>query len=97
MFHRRLISVDDDYSILMVKKEIPKTIRSLFNSDMYLSTPSNSLPAPHPKFLSYHREHVFKEQAVELFLKSLLLFCGSRRFDLACRRGAARVSKMRNT
>ena len=60
MFDRGLISVDDDYSILTVKKEIPKSIRSLFNSDMHLSTPSNSLFAPHSKFLSYHREHVFK-------------------------------------
>ena len=60
MFDRGLISVDDDYSILTVKKEIPESIRSLLNSDMYLSTPSSSLFAPHPKFLSYHREHVFK-------------------------------------
>ena len=59
MFDRGLISVNDDYSILTVEKGIPKSIRSILNSDMYLSTPSNSLFAPHSKFLSYHREHVF--------------------------------------
>lgn len=60
MFDRGLISVDDDYSILIARANIPDPLVSIFNSDRHLSVPANSIHTPHPQFLKYHRENVFK-------------------------------------
>ena len=63
MFDRGLISVDDDYSILTVKRrEFPKSIRSIYSTqDMRTCRlPPTLCLLRTRKFLSYHREHVFK-------------------------------------
>lgn len=60
MFDRGLISVDDDYSILIAQANIPDPLLSMISSDKYLNVPANFVQAPHPQFLRYHRENVFK-------------------------------------
>ena len=61
MFDRGLVSVDDDYSLLLVEKAIPDNVLRLFNNGRQLilqNVPERG--RPHPQFLRYHREHVFK-------------------------------------
>ena len=59
MFDRGLISVDDDYSILVAEDRIPGPIMSMFNSDQRLRLPKTRMLSPHPQFLRYHRDCVF--------------------------------------
>ena len=61
MFDCGLVSVDDDYSLLLVEKAIPDNVLRLFNNDRQLilqNVPERG--RPHPQFLRYHRDHVFK-------------------------------------
>ena len=60
MFDRGLISIDDDYSLLFKRGAIPSNVLSLVNSDRRLRTPDQEIYHPHPRFLEYHRERVFK-------------------------------------
>ncbi len=60
MFDRGLISVDDDYSILMAKDRIPGPVMSMFNPDRRLRLPASPILSPHQQFVRYHREIVFK-------------------------------------
>ena len=60
MFDRGLVSVDDDYSLLLAENSIPTTVLRLFNDDRRLLLPSLQQNRPHRQFLQYHREYVFK-------------------------------------
>jgi len=60
MFDRGLISIDDDYSLLFKKNAVPANVLSLVNRDGRLRVPQQEIYQPHPRFLEYHREHVFK-------------------------------------
>jgi putative restriction endonuclease len=60
MFDRGLFSVTDDYEILMVKQLIPDPIRRLLNPDSKILLPADRRLCPHPQFLQYHRERIFK-------------------------------------
>ncbi len=60
MFDRGLISIDDDYSILKVKNSIPEQIDRLMNPDGFLIVPELATDRPHPGYLRYHRENIFK-------------------------------------
>ena len=60
MFDRGLISIDDDYSLLLKRNAIPGSVLSLVNDDRRLRLPDQGIYYPHPRFLEYHREHVFK-------------------------------------
>ncbi|MXN66715.1 restriction endonuclease [Stappia sp. GBMRC 2046] len=60
MFDRGLISVDDDYRILTAGNSVPDTVSRLINPDRRLLLPSRIEDRPHPHFLKYHREAVFK-------------------------------------
>lgn len=60
MFDRGLISVDDDYSILVAKDRIPNPVMTMFNPDRRLRLPSTLVLSPHPQFMRYHRDAVFK-------------------------------------
>lgn len=60
MFDRGLISVDDDYSILIASGGVPDTISRLLNSERRLLVPVPPSERPHSQFLQYHREQVFK-------------------------------------
>lgn len=60
MFDRGLLSVDDDLSILVAKGKIPPPIERLLNQDGKLIAPKELVYAPHPHYLKFHRESVFK-------------------------------------
>ncbi|THK35618.1 restriction endonuclease [Ensifer sp. MPMI2T] len=60
MFDRGLISVDDDYSLLIAGGGVPDTITRLINPERRLLVPARPDERPHSQFLQYHREQVFK-------------------------------------
>lgn len=60
MFDRGLISMDDDYRILKAKSKIPENVDRLLNPDGLLILPAEAEYRPHPQFMRYHRETIFK-------------------------------------
>lgn len=60
MFDRGLLSLTDHYEILMVKKLVPDPIKRLLNPDGKVLLPTDLRLRPHPQFLRYHRERIFK-------------------------------------
>lgn len=60
MFDRGLLSVDDDYSVLLAKDRVPAALSSMLRPDHRLILPSRPDLRPHPEFLRYHRSTVFK-------------------------------------
>ena len=63
MFDRGLISVNEDYSLLMCKDAedaIQGPIINMINPELQLRLPSSSNSYPHEQFLKYHRDNIFK-------------------------------------
>lgn len=60
MFDRGLISIADDHELLFAKGKIPDALMRMVNPDRRLIAPDRSDLAPHPMFLRWHRENVFK-------------------------------------
>ena len=61
MFDRGLLSIDDNYSLLLAKGSVPEAMARMLNADGKLRLPSQRQDVwPHPHFLRYHREKVFK-------------------------------------
>lgn len=60
MFDRGLLSVDDDFSILIASKSLPSAVTRLIRDDRKLSLPSKAELRPHPMHLQFHREKIFK-------------------------------------
>ena len=60
MFDRGLISVDDDYTLLLKPAAIPESARRLINPERRLRLPAQPRDYPHRRFLQFHRRHVFK-------------------------------------
>ena len=60
MFDRGLISVDDDFSILIAKSHLPTAITRLIREDGKLTVPMRPEIGPHPRHLRYHRNNIFK-------------------------------------
>jgi putative restriction endonuclease len=60
MFDRGLLAVDDDYRSLKAKRLIPEGIEKLFHPSGTLLLPEGDHLRPHPEFLKYHREQIFK-------------------------------------
>jgi putative restriction endonuclease len=60
MFDRGLLSLDDDYTILLAKDRVPGPVHTLVNPDGRLKLPVRPEFRPHPQFLRFHRETVFK-------------------------------------
>jgi len=60
MFDRGLLSLDDDLTILQAGSSVPDTMGRLINPDGKLLRPPCPELCPHPQFLKYHRENVFK-------------------------------------
>jgi putative restriction endonuclease len=60
MFDRGLVSVDDDFSILVAADHLPKPILGLLREDHKISVPERPETRPHPIHLRYHRDKVFK-------------------------------------
>ena len=60
MFDRGLVSIDDDFSILVAKNRLPDTVLRLLNESRRLILPQRTEMRPHHHYLNYHRENVFK-------------------------------------
>lgn len=59
MFDRGLISVDEDYRILRAPG-VPEDVARLMRPEARLLLPDDEAMRPHPSFLRFHRERVFK-------------------------------------
>ena len=59
MFDRGLVSVDDEYRILL-SRAVPDDVARLIRPDALLMLPEEEVLRPHPSFLRFHREQVFK-------------------------------------
>lgn len=60
MFDRGLISVNDDYRIVISRSGIPEQVRNLFSRTGKLIVPDEPSLRPHPHYLRFHRENIFK-------------------------------------
>jgi putative restriction endonuclease len=60
MFDRGLLSIDDDYSILIAADRVPDTVNRMINEDRKLRLPSAEILQPHRQFLHYHRQEIYK-------------------------------------
>jgi putative restriction endonuclease len=60
MFDRGFLSISDNGEILMAKRFIPEPVRRLLNPDGRVKWPATPSLTPHPIFLSYHRDVIFK-------------------------------------
>jgi len=60
MFDRGLLSLDDDYNILLAKGKVPDTVQRLINPDRRMILPPQPDLRPNPQWLRYHREEIFK-------------------------------------
>ena len=63
MFDRGLISIADDYTLLLRDEAIPGHFLRLINEDRCVRVPDMPSSRPHPNFLRYHREEVFRIHA----------------------------------
>jgi putative restriction endonuclease len=60
MFDRGILSMEDDGKMLVAKKLVSEPARRLLNPDGYAKLPEHLGRRPHPVFLRFHREKVFK-------------------------------------
>jgi putative restriction endonuclease len=60
MFDRGLISFDDDYTIMLARDRVPDAVQRLINPERRLKLPIRAHLRPHPQFMRYHRENIFK-------------------------------------
>jgi putative restriction endonuclease len=60
MFDRGLISIDDNYDVLIAKGKLPEDALRLINPERKLLVPDIQRYQPHPQFLRFHRERIFK-------------------------------------
>jgi putative restriction endonuclease len=60
MFDRGLISVDDDYRLLLAKDRLPDSIDRFLGGNDRLLVPARPDLRPHAQFLAWHRNNVFK-------------------------------------
>lgn len=60
MFDRGLLSLDDDYNILLAKGRVPDMVQRLIAPDRRMILPPQPDLRPHPQWLRYHRETIFK-------------------------------------
>lgn len=59
LFDRGLVTIEDDYSILLARGYIPDKVRRLILPELTHLPASHAL-RPHPVYLRYHRENIFK-------------------------------------
>lgn len=60
MFDRGLISIDEDYRLLVAEDWLPESVSRLLPEDRRLKLPPKEDVWPHPAFLDYHRRTYFK-------------------------------------
>lgn len=60
LFDRGLVAVGEDHGILLSPRGIPDDLVRLLRPDRKILLPKESDQRPHPVFLAWHRENVFK-------------------------------------
>ncbi len=60
MFDRGLIAIGDAQELLLADGKVPDQVARMLNPDRLLLSPARPEQMPHPQFLRWHREHVFK-------------------------------------
>ena len=60
MFDRGLISIGDDYKILVAKDHVPEDAARLLNQNGSINLPENEALYPNAHYLKFHRDKVFK-------------------------------------
>lgn len=60
MFDRGLIAIDEDYQIIAPKNRVPEQLRNVLNRSGKLILPREESSWPHPHYLKFHRERIFK-------------------------------------
>ena len=60
MFDRGLISVGDDYKILIAKNHVPDEAVRLLNQNGKINLPKDETRHPNAHYLKFHRDEVFK-------------------------------------
>lgn len=59
MFDRGLLSLDDDFTILQ-SRQLNYDVSNLIHADQKAKVPKETRLQPHPTYLSWHRENIFK-------------------------------------
>ena len=60
MFDRGLLSIGDDYKILVAKNHVPVDAIRFLNQNGLIHLPKDPTLCPNPHFLKFHRNQVFK-------------------------------------
>lgn len=60
LFDRGILSLEDDGHILMAHELVPDQVNQMVNPDHQIILPSDARNRPHPLFLRYHRENVYR-------------------------------------
>ena len=60
MFDRGLVSIGDDYQILVAKNHVPEDAVRLLNKNGVIHLPKNQTLYPNAHYLKFHRDQVFK-------------------------------------
>jgi putative restriction endonuclease len=60
MFDRGLISIGDDYKILIAKNHVPEDAVRLLNQHGLIHLPKDQTLHPNAHYLKFHRDAVFK-------------------------------------
>jgi putative restriction endonuclease len=60
MFDRGLISIGDDYKILVAKNHVPDDATRLLNQSGMINLPKDEAFHPNAQYLKFHRDQVFK-------------------------------------
>ncbi len=61
MFDRGLISIGDDYKILVAKDRVPEDALRLLNQSGSINLPLDEALYPNAHYLKFHRDVVFKK------------------------------------
>jgi putative restriction endonuclease len=60
MFDRGLLSIGDDYKILIAKNHVPEDAVRLLNQSGTIYLPNDPASFPNPYYLKFHRDNVYK-------------------------------------
>lgn len=60
LFDRGIISIADDYEVIMVDRSVPDQLKRLLLPERKIRVPDDPLSRPHPQFLRYHRKNIYR-------------------------------------
>ena len=60
LFDRGIVSIADDYRIILLEKSVPDQLKHLLLPERKIRVPADPLVRPHQQFLRYHREHIYR-------------------------------------